>query len=240
MYYQPKFDALTQAMSGAEALLRWNHPELGPVSPAEFIPLAERTGTIVELGDWVVEEVCRQIMHWDAAGMAPQRIAVNLSPRQFQQPDLVQRLSQILHRYQVSAHRLMFEITETAAMRDASQSIAAIRQIQALGIEVAIDDFGTGYSSLSYLQRFRAQQIKIDRAFVSALDDNPLEAAAIIRAICAMAHSLDMTVVAEGVETEAQMEALVSLQCDQVQGYLLARPLPAKDFQGLLEGVQFA
>lgn len=172
--------------------------------------------------------------------MAPQRIAVNLSPRQFQQPDLVQRLSQILHRYQVSAHRLMFEITETAAMRDASQSIAAIRQIQALGIEVAIDDFGTGYSSLSYLQRFRAQQIKIDRAFVSALDDNPLEAAAIIRAICAMAHSLDMTVVAEGVETEAQMEALVSLQCDQVQGYLLARPLPAKDFQGLLEGVQFA
>ena len=227
-------------MTGAEALLRWNHPELGPVSPAEFIPLAERTGTIVELGDWVVEEVCRQIMHWDAAGMAPQRIAVNLSPRQFQQPDLVQRLSQILHRYQVSAHRLMFEITETAAMRDASQSIAAIRQIQALGIEVAIDDFGTGYSSLSYLQRFRAQQIKIDRAFVSALDDNPLEAAAIIRAICAMAHSLDMTVVAEGVETEAQMEALVSLQCDQVQGYLLARPLPAKDFQGLLEGVQFA
>ena len=227
-------------MTGAEALLRWNHPELGPVSPAEFIPLAERTGTIVELGDWVVEEVCRQIMHWDAAGMAPQRIAVNLSPRQFQQPDLVQRLSQILHRYQVSAHRLMFEITETAAMRDASQSIAAIRQIQALGIEVAIDDFGTGYSSLSYLQRFRAQQIKIDRAFVSALDDNPPEAAAIIRAICAMAHSLDMTVVAEGVETEAQMEALVNLHCDQVQGYLLARPLPAKDFQGLLEGVQFA
>jgi EAL domain-containing protein (putative c-di-GMP-specific phosphodiesterase class I) len=125
-------------------------------------------------------------------------------------------------------------------MRDASQSIAAIRQIQALGIEVAIDDFGTGYSSLSYLQRFRAQQIKIDRAFVSALDDNPPEAAAIIRAICAMAHSLDMTVVAEGVETEAQMEALVNLHCDQVQGYLLARPLPAKDFQGLLEGVQFA
>ncbi|WP_199030089.1 bifunctional diguanylate cyclase/phosphodiesterase [Ralstonia sp. ASV6] len=240
VYYQPKFDAFTQAMTGAEALLRWNHPELGPVSPAEFIPLAERTGTIVELGDWVVEEVCRQIMHWDAAGMAPQRIAVNLSPRQFQQPDLVQRLSQILHRYQVSAHRLMFEITETAAMRDASQSIAVIRQIQALGIEVAIDDFGTGYSSLSYLQRFRAQQIKIDRAFISALDDNPPEAAAIIRAICAMAHSLDMTVVAEGVETEAQMEALVNLQCDQVQGYLLARPLPAKDFQCLLEGMQFA
>jgi FOG: EAL domain len=226
-------------MAGAEALLRWNHPELGPVSPAEFIPLAERTGTIVELGDWVVEEVCRQIMHWDAIGMAPQRIAVNLSPRQFQQPDLVQRLSQILHRYQVAAHRLMFEITETAAMRDASQSIAVIRQIQSLGFEVAIDDFGTGYSSLSYLQRFRAQQIKIDRAFVSALDDNPPEAAAIIRAICAMAHSLDMTVVAEGVETEAQMQALVNLQCDQVQGYLLARPMPAKDFQGLL-GVEYA
>jgi len=231
VYYQPKFDARTRAMIGAEALLRWNHPELGPVSPAEFIPLAERTGTIVELGDWVVEEVCRQIMHWDAAGMAPQRIAVNLSPRQFQQPDLVQRLSQILHRYHVSAHRLMFEITETAAMRDASQSIAAIRQIQSLGFEVAIDDFGTGYSSLNYLQRFRAQQIKIDRAFVSALDDNPPEAAAIIRAICAMAHSLEMTVVAEGVETEAQMQALIHLHCDQVQGYLLARPLPAQAFQ---------
>ena len=231
VYYQPKFDTRTRAMIGAEALLRWNHPELGPVSPAEFIPLAERTGTIVELGDWVVEEVCRQIMHWDAAGMAPQRIAVNLSPRQFQQPDLVQRLSQILHRYHVSAHRLMFEITETTAMRDASQSIATIRQIQSLGFEVAIDDFGTGYSSLSYLQRFRAQQIKIDRAFVSALDDNPSEAAAIIRAICAMAHSLEMTVVAEGVETEAQMQALLNLHCDQVQGYLLARPLPAQSFQ---------
>ena len=239
VHYQPKYDARTQAMTGAEALLRWNHPELGPVSPAEFIPLAERTGTIVELGDWVVEEVCRQIMHWDALGMPPQRIAVNLSPRQFQQPDLVQRLSQILHRYQVAAHRLMFEITETAAMRDAGQSIAAIRQIQSLGFEVAIDDFGTGYSSLSYLQRFRAQQIKIDRAFVSALDDNPPEAAAIIRAICAMAHSLDMTVVAEGVETQAQMQALVSLQCDQVQGYLLARPMPTKDFQGLL-GIEYA
>ncbi|CAJ0683374.1 putative bifunctional diguanylate cyclase/phosphodiesterase [Ralstonia mannitolilytica] len=234
VYYQPKFDARTQAMTGAEALLRWNHPELGPVSPAEFIPLAERTGMIVELGDWVIEEVCRQIMHWDAQGLAPQRIAVNLSPRQFQQPDLVPRLSQILHRYQVDAHRLMFEITETAAMRDAGQSIAAIRQIQSLGFEVAIDDFGTGYSSLSYLQRFRAQQIKIDRAFVSALDENPSEAAAIIRAICAMAHSLEMTVVAEGVETDAQMQALVKLQCDQVQGFLLARPLPAKEFQARL------
>lgn len=239
VHYQPKYDARTREMTGAEALLRWNHPELGPVSPAEFIPLAERTGTIVELGDWVIEEVCRQIMHWDAAGLPPQRIAVNLSPRQFQQPDLVQRLAQILHRYQVAADRLMFEITETATMRDAGQSIAAIRQIQSLGFEVAIDDFGTGYSSLSYLQRFRAQQIKIDRAFVSALDDNLPEAAAIIRAICAMAHSLDMTVVAEGVETEAQMRALVNLQCDQVQGYLLARPLPAKDFQARME-LQFA
>ncbi len=240
LYYQPKFDAHTQSMTGAEALLRWNHPELGPVSPAEFLPLAERTGTIIELGDWVVEEVCRQIMHWDAAGMAPLKIAVNLSPRQFLQPDLVQRLSQILHRYQVAADRLMFEITETAAMRDAGQSIAAIRQIRSLGFEVAIDDFGTGYSSLSYLQRFRAQQIKIDRAFISALDDNPSEAYAIIRAICAMAHSLDMTVVAEGVETGEQMQTLANLRCDQVQGYLLGRPLPARDFQTLIDRKQVA
>jgi len=174
VYYQPKFDAHTQALAGAEALLRWNHPELGPVSPAEFIPLAERTGTIVELGDWVVEEVCRQIMHWDAAGMPPLKIAVNLSPRQFQQPDLVQRLSQILH------------------------------------------------------------------AFVCALDDNPPEASAIIRAICAMAHSLDMTVVAEGVETAAQMQSLINLHCDQIQGYLLARPLPASEFQRLIEQKQVA
>ncbi|MHA6848410.1 putative bifunctional diguanylate cyclase/phosphodiesterase [Ralstonia syzygii] len=240
LYYQPKFDAHTRSMTGAEALLRWNHPELGPVSPAEFLPLAERTGTIVELGDWVIEEVCRQIMHWDAAGMAPLKIAVNLSPRQFLQPDLVQRLSQILYRYQVAADRLMFEITETAAMRDARQSIVAIRQIQSLGFEVAIDDFGTGYSSLSYLQRFRAQQIKIDRAFISALDDNPSEAGAIIRAICAVAHSLDMTVLAEGVETGTQMQALVNLRCDQVQGYLLGRPLPARDFQTLIDRKQMA
>ncbi|MGR0117253.1 putative bifunctional diguanylate cyclase/phosphodiesterase [Ralstonia pseudosolanacearum] len=240
LYYQPKFDAHTQSMTGAEALLRWNHPELGPVSPAEFLPLAERTGTIVELGDWVIEEVCRQIMHWDAAGMAPLKIAINLSPRQFLQPDLVQRLSQILYRYQVAPDRLMFEITETAAMRDAGQSIAAIRQIQSLGFEVAIDDFGTGYSSLSYLQRFRAQQIKIDRAFIGALDDSPSDAHAIIRAICAMAHSLDMTVVAEGVETGTQMQALVNLRCDQVQGYLLGRPLPARDFQTLIDHRQVA
>ncbi|MDO3608482.1 putative bifunctional diguanylate cyclase/phosphodiesterase [Ralstonia pseudosolanacearum] len=240
LYYQPKFDAHTQSMTGAEALLRWNHPELGPVSPAEFLPLAERTGTIVELGDWVIEEVCRQIMHWDAAGMVPLKIAINLSPRQFLQPDLVQRLSQILYRYQVAPDRLMFEITETAAMRDAGQSIAAIRQIQSLGFEVAIDDFGTGYSSLSYLQRFRAQQIKIDRAFIGALDDSPSDAYAIIRAICAMAHSLDMTVVAEGVETGTQMQALVNLRCDQVQGYLLGRPLPARDFQTLIDHRQVA
>ncbi|BCL94390.1 putative bifunctional diguanylate cyclase/phosphodiesterase [Ralstonia pseudosolanacearum] len=240
LYYQPKFDAHTQSMTGAEALLRWNHPELGPVSPAEFLPLAERTGTIVELGDWVIEEVCRQIMHWDAAGMAPLKIAINLSPRQFLQPDLVQRLSQILYRYQVAPDRLMFEITETAAMRDAGQSSAAIRQIQSLGFEVAIDDFGTGYSSLSYLQRFRAQQIKIDRAFIGALDDSPSDAYAIIRAICAMAHSLDMTVVAEGVETGTQMQALVNLRCDQVQGYLLGRPLPARDFQTLIDHRQVA
>ncbi|MHA6883361.1 putative bifunctional diguanylate cyclase/phosphodiesterase [Ralstonia pseudosolanacearum] len=240
LYYQPKFDARTQSMTGAEALLRWNHPELGPVSPAEFLPLAERTGTIVELGDWVIEEVCRQIMHWDAVGMAPLKIAINLSPRQFLQPDLVQRLSQILHRYQVAPDRLMFEITETAAMRDAGQSITAIRQIQSLGFEVAIDDFGTGYSSLSYLQRFRAQQIKIDRAFIDALDDNPSDAYAIIRAICAMAHSLEMTVVAEGVETGTQMQALVNLRCDQVQGYLLGRPLPARDFQTLIDHKQVA
>lgn len=168
------------------------------------------------------------------------KIAVNLSPRQFQQPDLVQRLSQILHRYQVAADRLMFEITETAAMRDAGQSITAIRQIQSLGVEVAIDDFGTGYSSLSYLQRFHAQQIKIDRAFIAALDDNPSEAYAIIRAICAMAHSLDMTVVAEGVETGAQMQALVNLHCDQIQGYLLGRPLPAREFQTLIDCKQVA
>ncbi|MGC8212552.1 putative bifunctional diguanylate cyclase/phosphodiesterase [Ralstonia pseudosolanacearum] len=240
LYYQPKFDAHTQSMTGAEALLRWNHPELGPVSPAEFLPLAERTGTIVELGDWVIEEVCRQIMHWDAAGMVPLKIAINLSPRQFLQPDLVQRLSQILYRYQVAPDRLMFEITETAAMRDAGQSIAAIRQIQSLGFEVAIDDFGTGYSSLSYLQRFRAQQIKIDRAFIGALDDSPSDAYAIIRAICAMAHSLNMTVVAEGVETGTQMQALVNLRCDQVQGYLLGRPLPARDFQTLIDHRQVA
>ncbi|MDO3523059.1 putative bifunctional diguanylate cyclase/phosphodiesterase [Ralstonia pseudosolanacearum] len=240
LYYQPKFDAHTQSMTGAEALLRWNHPELGPVSPAEFLPLAERTGTIVELGDWVIEEVCRQIMHWDAAGMVPLKIAINLSPRQFLQSDLVQRLSQILYRYQVAPDRLMFEITETAAMRDAGQSIAAIRQIQSLGFEVAIDDFGTGYSSLSYLQRFRAQQIKIDRAFIGALDDSPSDAYAIIRAICAMAHSLDMTVVAEGVETGTQMQALVNLRCDQVQGYLLGRPLPARDFQTLIDHRQVA
>jgi EAL domain-containing protein (putative c-di-GMP-specific phosphodiesterase class I) len=235
LHFQPKFGGANGELVGAEALLRLSHPELGALTPQEFIPIAERSGQIVQIGYWVVRETCRQLRRWQAQGLAAVRVAINLSPRQLVQPDLVAAILDIVRDEHISPDQLMFEITETVAMQDAPHTTEMIRAFQASGFEIAIDDFGTGYSSLAYLQRFRAKQLKIDRFFTSGLDAHGQEGSAIVQAIIALAHSLKMDVVAEGVETASQLDRLKSLICDEVQGFLLGRPLTAKAFGTLLE-----
>jgi len=230
LHFQPKFGCDGQSVEGAEALIRWTHPELGIVPPLDFIPLAERTGLISQIGNWVIGQACRHILEWDRAGLPPVRIAVNLSPQQLQQPGYIRTVNEIVGQHGVEPHRLMFEITETVAMEVAEQTTANIREFQAAGFDIAIDDFGTGYSSLAYLQRFRAKQLKIDRFFTRGLDEHGDEGYAIVSAIIGLAHTLRMQVVAEGVETQSQLQKLRDLSCDQVQGFLLGKPMGAEDF----------
>ena len=232
--FQPKFYGRDGALAGAEALLRLNHPTLGLLPPAEFISIAERNGQIVPIGYWVVRETCRQIRRWEALGLKTTKVAINLSPRQLAQHDLLATIQDIVRSEQIGAERIMFEITETAAMHDVRRTAEMVQAFQKSGFEVAIDDFGTGYSSLAYLQRFRVRQLKIDRFFVDGLDAHHEEGTAIVSAIIALAHSLGMNVVAEGVETESQREKLEALHCDELQGYLLGEPLTPEAFSALL------
>ncbi|CAB3685536.1 putative bifunctional diguanylate cyclase/phosphodiesterase [Trinickia soli] len=234
LHFQPKFYGHDGALAGAEALLRLNHPTLGLLSPAEFISIAERNGQIVPIGYWVVREACRQIRRWQAQGFQPTKVAINLSPRQLAQQDLLAKIVEILREEQVAGDQIMFEITETAAMHDVRRTADMVRAFQHSGFEVAIDDFGTGYSSLAYLQRFRVRQLKIDRFFVDGLDKQSDEGTAIVSAIIALAHSLGMDVVAEGVETQSQWDKLKALRCDEMQGFLLGRPLTPEAFGALL------
>jgi diguanylate cyclase len=235
LHFQPKFRGGSGDLAGAEALLRLNHPEVGPLPPLEFIPIAERSGQIVQIGYWVVRETCRQIRRWQTTGLPAIKVAINLSPRQLAQSDLVATMLDIVRSEQVPCDRIMFEITETVAMQDAPRTIEMIRAFQTSGFEIAIDDFGTGYSSLAYLQRFRVKQLKIDRFFTNGLDAHGQEGSAIVSAIIALAHSLQMDVVAEGVETESQHDQLKALMCDEMQGFLLGRPLTADAFGALLQ-----
>ncbi|MEI2415793.1 EAL domain-containing protein [Orrella sp. JC864] len=231
LHFQPKFEGASQRLTGAEALLRWQHPTLGIVPPGEFIPIAERSGQIIEIGYWVVRQVCQQLRRWDEQGLPPLVIAVNLSPKQLSYPGIVEGMHAIACEAGVTPQRIIFEITESVAMDNARRTAEVIHAFHRCGFEVAIDDFGTGYSSLAYLQQFRVQQLKIDRFFTNGLDAHGEEGEAIVSAIVALAHSLKMEVVAEGVETATQMEKLRSLHCDQVQGFLLARPLPVGEFE---------
>jgi diguanylate cyclase (GGDEF)-like protein len=234
--FQPKFLGDARELVGAEALIRLHHPELGLLMPSEFIPAAERSGQIVQIGQWVVRETCRHIRHWQHAGLADMKVAVNLSPRQMAQPDLIDTMVAIVRSEQVRCEQIIFEITEAVAMHDAPKTVEMIQAFQNAGFEIAIDDFGTGYSSLAYLERFRVKQLKIDRFFTSGLDAQGHEGRAIVSAIIALAHSLNMEVVAEGVETASQLSELQTMECDQVQGYLLGRPLTAGAFSALLAG----
>ncbi|KGS86992.1 putative bifunctional diguanylate cyclase/phosphodiesterase [Burkholderia pseudomallei] len=232
--FQPKFRCDGHRLAGAEALLRLNHPTLGKLAPMEFIPVAERSGQIIEIGYWVIRETCRHLRRWRSAHRAACRIAINLSPRQLAQPDLVANILEIVRAEHVEPRQLMFEITESVAMEDPPRTIEMIRLFQAHGFEIAIDDFGTGYSSLAYLQRFGAKQLKIDRFFTHALDEQGHEGGAIVSAIIALAHSLAMDVVAEGVETRSQLDRLKTLMCDEIQGFLLGRPVPPEEFEAMV------
>ena len=232
LYFQPKLLAKSGELAGVEALLRWNHPSRGMVSPVEFIPVAERFGLIGELGLWVLDEACRHLRHWHDEGLDIP-VAVNLSVHQLRQPDLEQRVREALRRHRVPARMLIMEITESVAMEDIEASLRVFDMLDQIGVRLSIDDFGTGYSSLSYLRRLPARQLKIDRSFVRDLDSS-LDAQAIVEAVVRLAHALGLKVVAEGVETQDQADILADLQCDELQGYLFARPMSEHTLRGWL------
>ncbi len=232
--YQPLRNLVSGRLIGAEALLRWTDPELGPVGPDEFIPVAEQCGLIVPLGAWVFETACRQWQVWNAAGYVLPRLAVNVSGHQIRHPDFIPQVRRVLKETGVPPSRLELEITESTIVRDDRITHGALAALHATGVGLALDDFGTGYSSLTSLRRYPIDRLKIDRSFVAELPDNR-DDAAIASAIIAMAHRLRMGVVGEGVETEEQLAFLRELGCDEVQGYLLSRPLAPGVFLGFLE-----
>jgi diguanylate cyclase (GGDEF)-like protein/PAS domain S-box-containing protein len=224
LYYQPKVDLATSNIIAMEALMRWPHPELGMVPPKEFIQVAEQTGMINALGDWVLRTACTHAKVWLESGNKDLKLSINLSPMEFRDDKLVDRVRAILERTGFPADQLEFEITESTVMSDLENAINTMNRLVRMGIRLAIDDFGTGYTSLYYLKRFPIDTLKIDRQFTNELEDDA-ENAAIVRAIIAMAHSLNLTVVAEGVETEEQLEFLTEAGCDEIQGYLFSRPV---------------
>lgn len=233
LHYQPQVDTDSGQVVSMEALVRWNHPGRGMVSPGEFIPVAERTGLIIELGDWILQEAARNCAHWDEAGFDSFRVGINLSPLQFSQPDLAANVSAFLRDSGLAAERLELELTESAIMTDAETNIEKLRQLKELGISLAVDDFGTGYSSLSYLKRFPIDTLKIDQSFVSDLASP--DGQALVDAIIALASTLNLQVIAEGVETLEQVNYLLARDCHLLQGYYFSRPAPVGDVTGLLE-----
>jgi diguanylate cyclase (GGDEF)-like protein/PAS domain S-box-containing protein len=234
LHYQPQVDLRSGKLYGMEALLRWHSPEFGSVSPVEFIPLAEEIGLIQPIGEWVLRTACVQTRAWHEAGFPGLRIGVNLSARQFQQKNLVQLIRQALTDSGLEPLHLDLELTESMLMHDMERTVATLTELDALGVALSVDDFGTGYSSLSYLKRFPIDVLKIDRSFVRDITSDP-DDAAIATAIIAMAHSLEIKVIAEGVETLEQQEFLKQHNCDGMQGYYFSKPLPAEDFTRLLQ-----
>ncbi len=233
LYFQPQYHLPSASIIGAEALIRWFHPEKGMISPVTFIPVAEETGLITTIGEWVLRNACRHQKAWMDAGLRPIRIAVNLSAHQFRQPNLLEVVQAALHDTAVDGRFVELELTEGSVMQDADMAAATLRSLKTTGLQLAIDDFGTGYSSLSYLHRFPIDTIKIDRAFVKDLTPESGEAA-IVKAILGMGHALNLRVLAEGVETEQQLSFLRAHGCEEVQGFLFSRPLPADAFLTLL------
>lgn len=233
LHYQPKFDAKTGSLVGAEALMRWQHPQHGLIPPGRFIPLAEECGLISALGEWALRTACRQQRLWLDAGLMTVPIAVNVSAQQFAQQNLPVLIAGILEEHGIPAELIDLELTESLLVRNASQTTSTLKLLRDMNISMAIDDFGTGYSSLSYLNRFPVQALKIDRAFVQDIDEAG-EQVKLAPAIIALAHSMGMHVIAEGIETQAQADFLSMHECDQFQGYLYARPMPAEEFSKLI------
>ncbi|MDZ7782767.1 MAG: EAL domain-containing protein [Halioglobus sp.] len=231
--YQPQIDSNTGEVVSMEALVRWKHPTRGMVSPVEFIPVAESTGQIIELGEWVMAEVARNCLYWDELGLKSFRVCVNISPLQFNQRNLPEWVAQFLDQSGLPPERLELELTESAIMTDAETNIARLCELKALGVDLAVDDFGTGYSSLSYLKRFPIDTLKIDQSFVSDLDTP--DGAAIVDAILALANTLNLRVIAEGIENERHLSYLVRNHCDLLQGFYFSRPLYPEDVPAMLE-----
>jgi diguanylate cyclase (GGDEF)-like protein len=234
LHYQPQIDLASGCIAGAEALLRWRHPALGEVSPARFIPIAEESGLIGVIGDWVLREAIAAAAAWQQAGLTPIRIAVNLSGRQLRQPGLAQRIEQMLAERDLDPRWLAVEVTESMLVDNFAQTSTTLKRLQALGIEVAIDDFGTGYSGLNYLRQLPVDVVKIDRCFIPDVAAPP-DQVSMTRALIQLAHSLQMRVVAEGIETERHRQLLAEQQCDFAQGFLFSAALPGAQLQALLQ-----
>jgi diguanylate cyclase (GGDEF)-like protein/PAS domain S-box-containing protein len=228
LHYQPKLDAVTHRLIGFEALVRWNHPRRGLLQPGVFIPVAEKSGLIVRLGAWVLRRACEQTAAWRRAGLAPPPMAINVSARQFDDGAFIDHVAGILRELDLPADHLEIELTEGVIMRNVAESSHQLARLRVLGVRIAVDDFGTGYSSLSYLQRLPIDLLKIDRSFVKDMDARP-STLPLVHAIIELAHSLGLQVIAEGVETQEQLESLQRLTCDQIQGFLLGVPVTAEE-----------
>jgi EAL domain-containing protein (putative c-di-GMP-specific phosphodiesterase class I) len=236
LHYQPVYDVASRSAIGAEVLLRWRHPERGFVSPADFIPVAEASGQIIKIGDWVLEQACRSWSQWRDCGIDPGFLAINISGVQFRK-GFSKRLAELMAAYRIPAHALELEITERVLLDDHEQVADELASLRSLGVRLSLDDFGTGYSALSYLKRFRFDVLKIDQSFVAGLPGNP-DDTSVVKAILAMATGLDLKVVAEGVENDEQLQFLVAHKCDFAQGYLLARPMDEAAYRRDLESRQ--
>ncbi|MCX6375328.1 MAG: EAL domain-containing protein [Armatimonadetes bacterium] len=233
-YYQPRVDVRTGEIVGIEALIRWQHPDLKLIAPAQFIPLAEETGLIVPMGEWMLRTACAQNKEWQESGLPPIEVGVNVSARQFQLADLVETVTRALRDTHLDPRYLVLELTESALMLNPEHAVSVLRDLKKLGVKVFIDDFGTGYSSLSHLKHFPIDAVKIDGSFIRGVTHDP-DDAAIAGAVVAMAHSLKLKVIAEGVETLGQLDFLRSLDCDEMQGYFVSRPAPAEELLHALQ-----
>jgi EAL domain-containing protein (putative c-di-GMP-specific phosphodiesterase class I) len=239
IFYQPKVELASGTIIGVEALLRWHHATRGWIAPDVFIPVAEETGLIAELGDWVIRESCKQLNAWAGDGLGHLSIAVNVSVQQFARADFVESVLRALWQYAVKPEQLELEITESLLMRNVDDTTACMKRFRAAGVTLSIDDFGTGYSSLGYLRQFPVDSLKIDRSFVKDLHTSD-DDAAICAAIIAMARELKLKVIAEGVANAEQLEFLRTHRCDQVQGYLISQPIPVADLERLIRSPPYS
>lgn len=230
LYYQPQVNLRDGQIISVEALIRWLHPETGLISPGRFMPIAEETDLIIPIGEWVLHTACSQTKHWQNLENSTLKIAVNLSPRQFNQPDLVQRFQQIIEKTKLKPEFLELEITESCVIQDPQAAIFSLNRLKELGINIAIDDFGTGYSSLAYLKQFPFDTLKIDQCFIRGMNDESKDAE-IVKAIIQMAHSLNLKVIAEGIEKQEELDLLNQYQCDVIQGYIFSKPLPPRELE---------